>query len=78
MLPDYGTNLRQIIFAQNLDSVDSVVSQEITQALNVYEPRVGLQSLQINRDPNARNVNVNATFLSKVAAQPFEVNLQLA
>jgi len=78
MLPDYGTNIRQIIFAPSLDSVDALVSQEITQALNLYEPRVSLQSLQINRDPNARNVNVDATFLSKVAAQPFEVNLQLA
>lgn len=78
MLPDYGTNLRRIIFAQSVDSVDSLVSQEITTALNLYEPRVSLQSMQIERDTNGRNVNVDATFLSKVSAQPFQINLQFA
>jgi phage baseplate assembly protein W len=77
MLPDYGTNLRQVIFSPNVDSVDAIVSQEITQALNVYEPRVSLESLHIDRDSNARSVNVAATFLNKAIAQPFEINLQL-
>ncbi len=78
MLPDYGTNLRQILFTPNIESVETLVSHEITEALNRFEPRVTLESLEIDRDPNGRSVNVAATFLSRVAAQPFEINLQMA
>lgn len=78
MQPDYGTNLRRIIFDPSVESVDALITQEITQALSLYEPRVVVQAVDVERDPNSRNVNVNALFLSRVSAQPFQVNLQLA
>jgi phage baseplate assembly protein W len=78
MLPDYGTDLRQLLFAPNLEEIEGLVSQEIVRALNVHEPRVALQGLQVERRPNDRNVNVSAVFLSKLSQQPFEINLQYA
>jgi phage baseplate assembly protein W len=78
MVPDYGTNLRRIVFSPNVDGVDSLLSQEITQACNLYEPRVTLQSLHVERLPNERSANVDVSFLSKANGQPFEINLQIA
>lgn len=76
MQPGYGTNLRRILFELNIDAIESIIQQEITQALVQFEPRVRVRNLTVNRDPNHRNVSVQATFLSNLAAQPFEVNLQ--
>lgn len=79
MLPTYGTNLRRMIFELSVASVEAIVQQEINQAINLFEPRVSLQSLQIQRVGNDRRaVNVSCSFLSKMSGQPFDVSLQFA
>lgn len=75
MLPDYGTNVRKLLFAP-IPEIDGVVSQEIVQALNAHEPRVALSSLHIDRQPDSRTVRLSASFVSKLSQQPFEINLQ--
>lgn len=76
MLPAYGTNLRRILFELNLASVETLVQQEISQAVAQYEPRVALQGLEVTRDPNTRSVAVNAQFISKLNSQVFDLELQ--
>ncbi len=79
MLPNYGTNLRRMIFELRVASVEAIIQQEINQAVSLYEPRVALQSLEVQRvngDPRA--VNVSCSFLSRMNGQPFDVNLQFS
>lgn len=76
MLPNYGTNLRRILFEMNLASVETLVQQEISQAVAQFEPRVSLQGLEVNRVANRRDVTVNARFLSKLNSQLFDLDLQ--
>lgn len=79
MQPTYGTNLRRIIFELNVASVETIIQQEISQAIGLFEPRVVLTALQIQRLPDdPRSVNVICAFLSKQNGQPFEINLQYA
>lgn len=78
MQPNYGTRLRRILFDLNLQAIDAIIQQEINQALNANEPRVSVSSLTVSRDPNNRNVTVQAVFQSKLAVQPFQVNLQFS
>jgi len=78
MSPDYGTNLKRIIFELNVASVEGILQQEIAQAVARWEPRVTLQSLVVERDANRRLVTVRAVFLSRQSSQPFDVNLQFA
>lgn len=75
MLPTYGTLLRRAIFQPNTDSITTIIQQEITEALNQFEPRVSLQAFTIQAQPNSRVVNVNATFLSKVSQSTFALSL---
>jgi hypothetical protein len=75
MQPTYGTGLRRILFELNIDSVESIIQQEIATALATWEPRVTVQSVAVNRNPNARNVSVVATFASRTLTQPFDVQL---
>lgn len=79
MQPNYGTNIRRILFELNVSSIETIIQQEISQAVATYEPRVTIQSLQIQRNANDRSVMVDVTFLSRQSGQqPFQVNLQFA
>lgn len=75
MEPNYGTNLRRILFELNVSGVESVVNEEIVSALTTWEPRVQVTSISVVRTGD-RSVIVNATFLSKLSSQPFNVDLQ--
>lgn len=74
MQPTYGTLLRRTIFMPNTDSITTVIRQEITEALNQFEPRVSLQTFDIKKASN-RSVTVNATFLSKISQSTFSLSL---
>jgi phage baseplate assembly protein W len=76
MNPDYGTDLRRIIFELNVGAIESIIQQEIVNALNTFEPRASIRSIAVDRTTNSRAVSVQATFLSKLSSQPFDINLQ--
>lgn len=78
MEPDYGTNIRRIIFDLNTSAADAQIEGEIKEALTRWEPRVRLTALQVRRDAkvNPRDVNVVAAFLSTQSAKNFELNLR--
>lgn len=75
MEPNYGTNLRRILFELNVSGIESMVQEEIVSAITTWEPRVQLTSVIVNRTADS-SVVVNATFLSKLSSQNFNVNLE--
>lgn len=77
MMPTYGTNLRRLLFDPNLAYIETLAAQEISLALAQWEPRVLVQGLAVERDPNARSVTINGSFVSRLDRQPFELNLNL-
>ncbi len=72
MQPEYGTNLRLILFELETKGIESMVQQEIVDALNQWEPRVSLQFLTVEKT-GERDISVNATFASKLNQQSFMV-----
>lgn len=74
MQPDYGTNLRLILFELQGNGVEGLVQQEIVDALTRWEPRVNLQFLTVQRT-GEREVTVNATFISKLNQRDFNIPL---
>ena len=74
MNPTYGTNLRRAVFEPNDGNVQSLIQQEIDEAINQFEPRVSLESLEVLR-PSPREVLVNAIFLSKMNQATFNLSL---
>lgn len=75
MLPSYGTNLRKLIFELNISSINTLIQQEVSQALSMWEPRVKLISLSSANDPNTRSVTVTLVLLSLLSQQPFETSV---
>lgn len=72
MQPEYGTNLSLILFEFQGNGIESMVQQEIVNALTQWEPRVTLQFLTVQRS-GEREVTVNATFVSKLNQQDFNI-----
>ena len=74
MQPEYGTNLRLILFELQTTGIEGLVQQEIVDALTRWEPRVSLQFLTVERT-SGREVIVNATFVSKLNQRDFNIPL---
>jgi len=74
MLPDYGTNLRAILFEFEATGIENMVQHEIATALTAWEPRVALQFLSVTKTGD-REYTVVANFVSKLNQEPFSLNL---
>jgi phage baseplate assembly protein W len=73
-LPNYGTNIRSILFEFNDSGVEAMINQEIVDAISTWEPRVSLVNLAVNKlPPNA--FEVIATFVNKLNQASFNVAL---
>jgi len=69
--PEYGTNIAKILFDPNTPDAESQLQEEITQALNRWEPRASLAKLIIER--KGKGVKIVAEFNSN-AGQTFQVD----
>lgn len=76
MVPDYGTNIRRILFDMNLKSTESLLREEIISAFAQWEPRVELASMGVTLSPNGRNVSVSLSLVSRLSRQTFETSVQ--
>jgi phage baseplate assembly protein W len=75
MEPEYGTNLRRILFEQNINGIEAAIQEEIVSALTTWEPRLQLQTISVQRNAD-QSVTVNCAFLSKLSTQGFDMNLE--
>jgi hypothetical protein len=75
MEPEYGTNIRGLLFESNLTGIGSLIQEEIVTAFAVWEPRVKLTSVAIEFDPNGRSVSLNLVLVSRLNKQAFETSV---
>jgi phage baseplate assembly protein W len=72
MQPGYGTNLHAILFELQTTGIETLVQQEIVDALVLWEPRVSLRSILVERTAE-RDVTVTADFVSKLNQRDFTI-----
>lgn len=75
MEPDYGTDIRSLLFESNLPGIDSLIQEEIVMAFALWEPRVKLTSVAIDYDPNGRSISLNLLLVSRLNKQAFETSV---
>lgn len=76
MEPTYGTNIRRILFESQLSGIDSLIQDEVISALAMWEPRVELGSVSLQRGTNDRSVTLNLVLLSRLSKQSFETSVE--
>ena len=53
MVPQYGCNMDELVF-ENLDTrMRTLMADKITSAILYHEPRIDLERVQLDQDPNA-------------------------
>ena len=80
MLPAFGGGLSGYLFEPNIVSTRSLIAERIKKALAAWEPRIAVESVQVEPDPNDDQVAVITITYKLVATQVLErmnLNLQL-
>lgn len=68
MDPDFGTNLRSLVFSLEGPIVDDAAFADVSRAISTYEPRGDLTSFTATSEPN-RVLNLAATVRSLINGQ---------
>lgn len=79
MQPDFGGGLGPLLFEPNTATTRNLIAGQITTALGQWEPRLNLESVDVQPDPNDPQAVVVAITYQLVATQAREqLNLNLS
>ncbi len=80
-LPQFGGGLRKFLFEPNTVTTRFQIEDRITKALELWEPRIAITSVQVEPDPSDTQAAIATIQYRLVATQVKEsvtVNVQLA
>jgi phage baseplate assembly protein W len=78
MYPEYGSSLRTFLFAPNNPATRKAIEQEITRVLQLWEPRVTVDSVSVEADPSDGQAAIASIHYRLVANQlPNQITLTL-
>jgi phage baseplate assembly protein W len=80
MREQYGCGLRRYLFEPNTPTTRELIRQQITAAINTWEPRVTLQQVTVTQDPSdprTAAVNVRFRLVATGVAQQVGMTLKL-
>ncbi len=80
MLPAFGGGLTTFLFEPNIVSTRSLIAERIKKSLAAWEPRIAVDTIQVDADPSDAQVAVITITYKLVATQVTErmsLNLQL-
>jgi phage baseplate assembly protein W len=81
MLPDFGGALTRYLFEPNTPTTHRLIQEQITQALNLWEPRIELEAVRVTSDaddPRAAIATVRYRLRATGLADRTDVRVQLA
>lgn len=80
MLPDFGGGLQFFLFKPNTVATHRLIQERITQELTTWEPRLRLNSVQVDFDPNnsqAALINIHYTLVATGAQDQLDLSINL-
>ena len=76
--PDYGSNIRKLLF-ENLSPITAgVLSKEVEFVINNYEPRVSLQEVSVQPLYDYNSYQVTITFFINNLVEPYTADFILS
>lgn len=61
-LPFFGGNIIDLLFDLADEDIEEDVEDRIIQAINIYEPRAAVRTVNVKSDPDRNNLNVYIEF----------------
>jgi phage baseplate assembly protein W len=80
-LPGFGAGLQQYLFEPNTVATQSQIQNRITQALQLWEPRISVTDVDVEQDPNdpeAAIATITYKLVSTQVAGSMSLSVQLA
>jgi phage baseplate assembly protein W len=80
MLPDFGAGLKQFLFEPNTRSTHRLMEERIRQSLDIWEPRISVDSIDIRADeqePRLAHVIIYFTLIATQVADQLQLQVQL-
>ena len=77
MLPDFGCRIHELMFAPNTQATSTLVAHHVETALNRWEPRIEVKSVESWPEPNG-TVRVQVNYKIKATMTEQELSLLLA
>lgn len=81
MMPDFGAGLKRFWFQPNTVTTHRLIMEEITQSLNQWEPRIEVDSVDIeedDKDPMAANVTIQYTLVANQVSDQLRFSIRLS
>lgn len=75
--PNYGSNVRALLFEPMTPFTATTLKTEITYAIRNYEPRVTIDTLSVTPDYNNDGYSVSITYYINNLVQPFTADFLL-
>ncbi len=76
--PDYGSNIRKLLFDPMTPFMASTMAKEIENTIRNYEPRVLIKKLSVVADYDNNAYNVTIEFYIENLVQPFTADFLLS
>ena len=70
MLPDFGCGLRRYLMAPNNDTTRTAMAADIRSALETWEPRIRLESVQVTPGDDPALVWVDIAYVRRADLRP--------
>ena len=75
--PNLGANLKYLLFEPADGETLSLMRQQIDTCLSKFEPRMNVQSLQLETSADEQQINVTLVFNTVTIPKPITINLIL-
>jgi len=81
MLRSFGCGLQKFLFEPNIVTSHRLIQQQITQSLELWEPRIRLQSVKVEpdaQDPQAAVVTIDYKLVTTGASDRINLTMRLS
>jgi phage baseplate assembly protein W len=72
--PDYGLNLMQFLFMPASNTVGRSIGERILKNINAYEPRVKVQNIDVQVNPDEQMYTITLSMLIPALNQNIKIN----
>lgn len=76
MNPEFGADLKLIIFEAIADEEFDIIKDLITTSVNIYIPEITLTNIKVDPNPDYNIVNVGITYQIKISGTADQINIQ--
>lgn len=80
LLPAFGGGLSGYLFEPNIVAIRSLIAERVKKALSAWEPRISVDSVQVEADPDdaqAAIITITYKLVATQVAERMTLNLQL-